>query len=431
MNALEAWRTSRNRKPIIIRGARQVGKTWLMKAFGKKAFKNVAYVNFDNNERMKELFKGDFDIPRLLTALQIEAKTSIKPNETLLLFDEVQEVPSALTSLKYFNEKAPEFAIVAAGALLGVALHGGTSFPVGKVAFLDLYPMSFTEFLVATGHADLVELLGKRDWSLLSAFKGQYIDLLRNYYFVGGMPEAVEAFAARRDYAEVREIQKRLLTAYEQDFSKHAPLETVPRIRMLWNSIPAQLARENKKFFYGLVREGARSKDYELAMRWLVDCGLIHRVERVNKPDVPLSSYAGSGFKLFMLDVGLLSAKSGLDIGTLLEGSRIFTEFKGALTEQYVQQQLRAETNIEPYYWSAERGDAEIDFLFQHGMEVVPVEVKAEENLKAKSLKSYSELFKPRTSIRTSMSNYRKEDWLTNLPLYAISQIIGICPDPG
>ena len=430
MKELEDWKVSPNRKPLIVRGARQVGKTWLMKAFGEKAFKTVAYVNFDNNERMKALFKGDFDIPRLLAALQIEAGTPINRDETLILFDEVQEVPSALTSLKYFHEKAPEYAIVAAGSLLGVALHGGTSFPVGKVAFLDLYPMNFTEFLVATGHADLVELLEKRDWSLLSAFRDRYIDLLRNYYFVGGMPEAVEAFTARRDYAEVREIQKRLLTAYEQDFSKHAPIETVPRIRMLWNSIPAQLARENKKFFYGLVREGARSKDYELAMRWLVDCGLIHRVERVNKPDVPLSSYAGSGFKLFMLDVGLLSAKSGLDVRTLLEGNQIFEEFKGALTEQYVQQELRAESNIEPYYWSAERGNAEVDFLFQQGMEVVPIEVKAEENLKAKSLKTYSDLFKPRTAIRTSMSNYRKEDWLTNLPLYAISQISGICPEP-
>jgi len=427
MNELEVWRTSHTRKPLIIRGARQVGKTWLMKAFGKKAFKNVAYINFDNNERMKDLFKGDFDIPRLLTALQIEAGALIKPHETLILFDEVQEVPFALTSLKYFHENAPAYAIIAAGSLLGVALHDGTSFPVGKVTFLDLFPMNFTEFLTAMGHADLVELLEKREWELLSAFRNQYIDMLRNYYFVGGMPEAVEAFAERRDYAEVREIQKSLLLAFEQDFSKHAPAETVPRIRMLWNSIPAQLAKENKKFFYGLVREGARSKDYELAMRWLVDCGLIHRVERVNKPEIPLSSYAGSGFKLFMLDVGLLSAKSGLDVRTLLEGSRIFTEFKGALTEQYVQQQLRAESNIEPYYWSAERGDAEIDFLFQHGMGVVPLEVKAEENLRAKSLKTYADVFKPKTSIRTSMSNYRAEDWLTNLPLYAISQITSIC----
>jgi len=429
MNELEVWRTSHTRKPLIIRGARQVGKTWLMKAFGKKAFKNVAYINFDNNERMKDLFKGDFDIPRLVTALQIEAGAPIKPHETLILFDEVQEVPFALTSLKYFHENAPEYAIIAAGSLLGVALHDGTSFPVGKVAFLDLVPMSFTEFLTAMGHADLVELLEKREWELLSAFRNQYIDMLRNYYFVGGMPEAVEAFAERRDYAEVREIQKSLLLAYEQDFSKHAPAETVPRIRMLWNSIPAQLAKENKKFFYGLVREGARSKDYELAMRWLVDCGLIYRVERVNKPEIPLSSYAGSGFKLFMLDVGLLSAKSGLDVRTLLEGSRIFTEFKGALTEQYVQQQLRAESSIEPYYWSAERGDAEIDFLFQHGMDVVPLEVKAKENLRAKSLKTYADVFKPKTSIRTSMSNYREEDWLTNLPLYAMSQITSICSD--
>ena len=429
MKELEKWKTSPNRKPLIIRGARQVGKTWLMKAFGKNAFKNIAYINFDNNQRMKELFDGNFEIPRLLMALQIESGTSIKADETLIIFDEIQEVPSALTSLKYFYENAPEYAIIAAGSLLGVALHGGTGFPVGKVAFLDLFPMSFTEFLDASEQSDLVNLLATRDWGLITTFRDKYIDLLRNYYFIGGMPEAVAAFTKRHDYAEVREIQKRLLIAYEQDLSKHVPAETVPRIRMLWNSIPAQLAKENKKFFYGMVREGARSKEYELAMQWLVDCGLIHRVERVGKPDLPLSSYTGSGFKLFMLDVGLLAAKSELDVKTLLEGNRIFEEFKGALTEQYVQQQLRSESGINPYYWSAERGNAEIDFLFQHGMDVVPVEVKAEENLQAKSLKTFSVTYKPKTSIRTSMSNYRKEDWLTNLPLYAISQIANVCAE--
>ena len=429
MKELERWMTTPNRKPLIIRGARQVGKTWIMKEFGKHAFKNVAYINFDNNQRMKELFEGDFDIPRLLTALQIEAGTSIKPDETLLIFDEIQEVPSALTSLKYFYENAPEYTIIAAGSLLGVALHSGTGFPVGKVAFLDMFPMSFTEFLDASRHGDLSDLLATRDWGLITTFRDKYIDLLRNYYFIGGMPEAVKAFTQRHDYTEVREIQKRLLIAYEQDLSKHVPAETVPRIRMLWNSIPAQLAKENKKFFYGMLREGARSKEYELAMQWLFDCGLIYRVERVGKPDLPLSSYTGSAFKLFMLDVGLLAAKSELDVKTLLEGNRIFEEFKGALTEQYVQQQLRAESGINPYYWSAERGNAEIDFLFQNGTDVVPVEVKAEENLRAKSLKVFSETYRPRTSIRTSMSNYRKEDWLTNLPLYAISQITNICAE--
>ncbi len=429
MKNLEKWKTSQNRKPLIVRGARQVGKTWLMKAFGNTSFKNTAYINFDNNQRMKELFEGGFDIPRLLTALQIEAGTSIKADETLIIFDEIQEVPAALTSLKYFYENAPEYAIIAAGSLLGVALHRGTGFPVGKVAFVDMFPMSFTEFLVASEQSDLVHLLTTRDWGLITTFREKYIDFLRNYYFTGGMPEAVDAFTKRHDYTEVREIQNRLLIAYEQDLSKHVPAETVPRIRMLWNSIPAQLARENKKFFYGMIREGARAKEYELAMQWLIDCGLIHRVDRVGKPDLPLSSYTGSGFKLFMLDVGLLAAKSELDVKTLLEGNRIFEEFKGALTEQYVQQQLRSESSIIPYYWSAERGNAEIDFLFQHGTDVVPVEVKAEENLRAKSLKTFSETYKPKTSIRTSMSNYREEDWLTNLPLYAISQISNICKE--
>lgn len=423
LDELEKWKTTRNRKPLVLRGARQVGKTWLMKAFGAQSFRSVAYINFENNPRMRELFKGGFDIPRLLSALQIEARVRIDPHETLLVFDEVQEVPAALTSLKYFCEDAPEYAIVAAGSLLGVGLHAGASFPVGKVAFLDLHPMSYSEFLEAMGEAGLVGLLEAQDWPLVETFRDKYIDLLRNYYYVGGMPEAVQTFADTRDPGQVREVQARLLVAYEQDLSKHAPIETIPRIRMLWESVPGQLARENKKFFYGMMREGARSKDFELALRWLIDCGLIHRVDRVAKPQLPLASYTGNAFKLFMLDVGLLSAKSGLDARTLLEGNRIFGEFKGALTEQYVQQQLRAESGLTPYYWSAERGNAEVDFLIHSGMDVVPIEVKAEENLRSKSLRTFFEAFKPRLSIRTSMSGYRKQDWMINLPLYAIGRI--------
>ncbi len=427
MHELERWQNDPHRKPLIIRGARQVGKTWLMKEFGKLAFKSTAYINFDNNERMRLLFEGDFDIPRLIAALQIECGCQIEQGKTLILFDEVQEVPRALTSLKYFCENAPEYAVVAAGSLLGVAMHHGSSFPVGKVAFLDLHPMSFTEFLDATGNKSLSELLKKQDWSLITPLKSKYIELLRNYYFIGGMPEAVQSFIEEHDYLKVREIQSRLLDAYEQDFSKHAPPETVPRIRMLWNSIPAQLAKENRKFIYGMLREGSRAKDFELALQWLIDCGLVYQVNRITKPAMPVDAYRDNAFKLFMLDVGLLAAKSGLDIKSLLDGSRIFTEFKGSLTEQYVQQQFRAESGINPFYWSAELGSAEIDFVFQSGMNIIPVEVKAEENLQAKSLKTYCARFSPKAAIRASMSDYRKESWLTNLPLYAISQITQEC----
>jgi predicted AAA+ superfamily ATPase len=430
MHELERWQKDSRRKPLIIRGARQVGKTWLMKEFGKRAFKNTVYINFDNNERMRLLFDGDFDIPRLIAALQIECGCRIEHENTLILFDEVQEVPRALASLKYFYENAPEYAIVAAGSLLGVAMHHGSSFPVGKVAFLDLYPLSFTEFLDATGNKTLSELLKKQDWSLIAPFKSKYIELLRNYYFIGGMPEVVQSFIEEHDFSKVREIQNMLLDAYEQDFSKHAPSEKVPRIRMLWNSIPAQLAKENRKFIYGMVRDGSRAKEFELALQWLIDCGLVYQVNRILKPAMPIDAYRDNAFKLFLLDVGLLAAKSGLDIKSLLDGNHIFTEFKGSLTEQYVQQQLRAESGINPFYWSAEQGSAEIDFVFQCGMNVIPVEVKAEENLQAKSLKAYCTKFSPKVAIRASMSDYRKESWLTNLPLYAISQITKECELP-
>ncbi len=427
MQMLEKWYNKQTRMPLIIRGARQVGKTWLMKEFGKRFFPNVAYINFDNNERMQQVFQGNFDIDRLIAALQIESGVSISAQDTLIIFDEIQEVPQALSSLKYFCENAPEYAIIAAGSLLGVAMHKGTNFPVGKVSFLDLYPMSFTEFLDATANENLHELIEQRDWSLITPFKSKYIELLRSYFFVGGMPEAVASFADQYNYLEVREIQLRLLTAYEQDFSKHAPNEIIPRIRMVWNSIPAQLAKDNRKFVYGSLRKGARAKDFELAIQWLHDCGLIYQVARISKPDMPLAAYSSNGFKMFMLDVGLLAAKSGLDEHSILEGNHIFTEFKGSLTEQYIQQQLRSELAIKPCYWSTEKSNAEVDFVFQNGTDVIPLEVKAAENLQAKSLKSYYTKYSPKIAIRTSMSDYRKEDTLTNLPLYAISQIQKEC----
>lgn len=426
MNDLVEWKSRPGRKPLLLRGARQVGKTWLMKEFGRLHFKNVAYINFDNNERMAALFQGDLDINRLIVSLQIEAGITINASDTLLIFDEVQEVPRALSSLKYFNENAPEYAIIAAGSLLGVALHQGTSFPVGKIEFLDLYPMSFTEFMIAMDMGQYAELLAtdQPDFGMITTFKGKYIDALRQYYYIGGMPEAVYAFAQRHDFEEVRCIQMRLLDAYDQDFSKHAPNDTVPRIRMLWNSIPAQLARENRKFVYGHIRDGARAREYELAMQWLLDCGLIHKVNRITKPDMPLMAYVDqSAFKLYMLDVGLLAAKSNLDLKSLLEGNRVFEEFKGALTEQYVLQQLLSDCHLQPYYWTAERATAEVDFVCQIESDIIPLEVKAEENLKAKSLRQYVEKFSPEYAIRTSMSDYRKEEWLTNLPLYALRSI--------
>ena len=421
------WKNGDHRKPLVIRGARQVGKTWIMKEFGKTHYEKLAYINFDNNERMESLFSGNLDISRIITALQIESGVTIEANNTLIIFDEVQEVPRALTSLKYFCENAPLYHIIAAGSLLGVALHPGTSFPVGKVDFMDLYPLSFMEFLNATGNENLVGLLETQDFELITSFKGRYIDLLKQYYYIGGMPEAVSNFIETQDYTVVREVQNRLLMAYEQDFSKHAPNEAVPRIRMLWASVPAQLAKENRKFVYGLIRQGARAREYELAMQWLLDCGLIYKVARITKPDMPLMAYQDfNAFKIFVLDAGLLSAMSGLDIKSLLDGNRVFEEFKGSLTEQYVLQQLITNKDITPFYWSAEKSNGEIDFVFQNGMDIVPLEVKAAENLQAKSLKSYCLRYEPKYAIRTSMSDYRKEEWLTNLPLYAINSILNI-----
>jgi len=427
MKDLIKWKDGAYRKPLIIRGARQVGKTWIMQEFGKTYYERQAYINFDNNERMESLFSGNLDIPRLITALQIESGVTIEANNTLIIFDEIQEVPRALTSLKYFCENAPQYHIIAAGSLLGIALHPGTSFPVGKVDFMDLYPLSFIEFLNANGNKNLVSLIEAKDFELITNFKGRYIDLLKQYYYIGGMPEVVSSFIETQDYSKVREVQNRLLMAYEQDFSKHAPNEAVPRIRMLWSSIPAQLAKENRKFVYGLIRQGARAREYELAMQWLLDCGLIYKVGRITKPDMPLMAYQDfNSFKLFVLDVGLLSAMSGLDIKSLLEKNRVFEEFKGSLTEQYVLQQLITNKEITPFYWAAENSNGEIDFVFQSGMNIVPLEVKATENLQAKSLKSYCQRYDPKYAIRTSMSDYRKEEWLTNLPLYVINGILNI-----
>lgn len=429
MENLLAWKQSRRRKPLIIEGARQVGKTWLMKEFGRQAYGDTVYINFDSNARMAELFASDLDTKRLVLGLELYAGRKIDPENALLIFDEVQEVPRALAALKYFCEDAPQYHIVCAGSLLGIALHRGTSFPVGKVDFLKLYPLSFQEFLMAIGKKQFSELLNQQDFSMITSFRETYADALKQYYFVGGMPEAVESFAENQDFNEVRQIQKRILAAYEQDFSKHAPNEVVPRLRMLWNSIPAQLAKENKKFIYGLVREGARAKDYETALLWLSDCGLVHRVSRVNAPGIPLRAYEDmKAFKLFVLDVGLLGCMTGLHQRTLLDGNAFFVEFKGALTEQYVCQQLKTLADLELCYYTNDRGSCEVNFVVDTGGRVMPLEVKAETNLRAKSLRTYREKFSPELAIRTSMADYRKEDGLVNLPLYAIGQIGSLSP---
>ena len=421
---LYEWKNSINRKPLIIEGARQVGKTWLMKEFGKQAYDKIVYINFDSNSRMAELFSSDLDINRILMGLELYSDIKIDPKNTLIIFDEVQEVPRALASLKYFYENAPEYHIICAGSLLGIALHRGTSFPVGKVDFLNLYPLSFKEFLMATGKQKYVDLMNSENYEMLTAFKQDMIDSLKHYYFVGGMPEAVMSFADEKDFNKVRRIQKRILEAYEQDFSKHAPNEAVPKIRMLWNSIPSQLAKENKKFIYGLVREGGRARDYESAIMWLSDCGLVHKVSRVTVGRLPLKAYEDvKAFKMFVVDVGLLGCMVGLNQKVLLDGNDLFMEFKGALTEQFVLQQLITNPNLNIYYYTNDNGSCEVDFLVDTGDNVVPVEVKAEVNLKAKSLRMYVEKFSPRIAIRTSMTDYKSDDWLVNLPLYAIENL--------
>ena len=418
------WKNSPTRKPMILRGARQVGKTWLMKEFGKTSYEMCAYVSMDENERMVNAFREAFDIERIIASIEIEVGFKIDPEKTLIIFDEIQEIPRALKSLKYFQELAPQYHILAAGSLLGIALHEGTSFPVGKVDFCDLYPLTFREFLLACGEEMLLKVLDNNDFEMMKIFKTKFVDYLKYYYYVGGMPEAVLEFITNRDFKSVRSIQNKLLFAYENDLSKHAPGELVTRIRMLWNSIPAQLAKENKKFIYGLVREGARAREYEVAITWLMDVGLVYKVNRIKKPDFPLRAYQDfSAFKLFVVDIGLLGAMSRLDARIILEGDRLFEEFKGALTEQYVLQQLMVTPENDVFYWAADNASAELDFLIQTESEIIPLEVKAAENLQAKSLKTFVQKFQMKKAVRTSMSDFREQEWMVNMPLYNIGNL--------
>lgn len=425
MKSLKEWKNSPYRKPLILSGARQVGKTWLMKEFGRTEYTNTVYVNFDQDINAAGLFEGSINPDRIILGLRALSGMEIDPDNTLIIFDEVQEAPRALTSLKYFCEEAPQYSIIAAGSLLGVALHAGTSFPVGKVDRMHLYPLNFQEFLYAMGEDAAAEILQTKDQRMITVLREKLSDLLRQYYYVGGMPEAVNYYKDNKEFAGVRQIQKNLLAYYQQDFSKHAEPRLTERLNLVWSSIPAQLAKENRKFIYGQVRQGARAKDFELAIQWLSDCGLIHVIHRVTKPGYPLKAYEDlNAFKIYLLDVGLLGAMADLSSNTIVEGNRIFTEFKGALAEQYVLQELIAEDHLNPMYYSAENSRMEIDFIVQKGDEVIPIEVKAEENLRAKSLRSYCEKYKPKTAVRFSMSDYREQDWMVNVPLYEINWLI-------
>lgn len=424
MKKLQNWKEKDNRKPLIIMGARQVGKTWLMKEFGKSFYKKVAYISFYNNKRMNDVFQVDFDIKRILMNLNIETGVAITPEDTLIILDEIQEAPKVLESLKYFCEEAPEYHIVAAGSLLGVAIHDGVSYPVGKVDILDLYPFNFREFLCAMDEGALLEALDTKDYTLIDNFSDKYLFWLKNYYYVGGMPAVVDAFRMHKDYGEVRQIQNDIVRQYEGDFGKHIDSHTLPRIRMVWDSIPIQLAKENKKFFFGQIKKGARSSEYEIAIQWLIDCGLVYKVSRVNEPHMPLKAYKSmNAYKLFVIDVGLLGAMSELEAESILEGNDIFIEFKGALSEQYVLQQLISDTEYTPYYYGTEKATFEQDFLIQKGKNIIPIEVKAETNIHSQSLRAYCDKYHPERAVRFSALKYMNQEWMENIPLYAVCNL--------
>lgn len=419
-SSLKKWKESPTRKPLILQGARQVGKTYILKEFGAREYSEVVYINCDDNNDMQNMFV-DYDVDRIIRSMSAISGISIKPSTTLLILDEIQEVERGLASLKYFCEKAPEYHVAVAGSLLGITLHEGTSFPVGKVDMLYLYPMDFEEFLLAMGKEQLVELLRSNSWTALTPLRGMLTELLRQYYFVGGMPEAVKAYVERGDIWEVRSIHSKIIDAYRNDMSKHAPKQQVQRINMVWNSIPSQLARDNKKFIYGALRKGARANDFEIAIQWLVDSGLVHKVHRISKPVVPLKFYEDmSSFKLFLLDCGLLGALSETPPEQILIGDNVFEEYKGAFTENYVLQQLKSLPRTFVYYYSNDNSTLEIDFVVQHDTHIIPIEVKAEENLRAKSLRQFVTDNSGLHGVRFSMSDYREQDWLTNVPLWAV-----------
>ncbi len=424
MKELRRWKESPYRKPLILWGARQVGKTWLMRAFGSACYSQTVYISFYNNRRIASLFDADYSAHRIIEALEIELHVQIEPENTLLIFDEVQNAPRVVEALKYFQEEAPAYHIIAAGSLLGVALHQDISFPVGKVDELWLHPLSFQEYLLARGETKLAGFLGNWQNPEINLFQERYIQFLREYMIVGGMPEVADRFCQTQNYEDARALQLSILSQYEGDFGKHAAASLLPRIRMAWNAIPLQLAKENKKFFFGQIKQGGRMKDFELALQWLRDAGLIHLVYKVEKPAMPLKAYVDlSAFKVFMIDVGLLGALSELDIDSVRLGNNLFVEFKGALTEQYVLQQLVAATPYTPYYYSGEKSTYETDFLIQKNGGILPLEVKAEVNLRSKSLKTYFEKYQPAYAVRTSMAGAVDQGWVRNIPLWAIQSL--------
>lgn len=414
------WKRENDRKPLIIRGARQVGKTWLMQEFGRLEYEDVIYLNCDDEPRASDLFAANYNMERILLQLQAISGIKPRPGKTLIILDELQAVPRGLASLKYFYEKIPQYHVMVAGSMLGIALHEGTSFPVGKVDMITLYPMDFREFLMAMGHEDWAGWIAEQRWDVLSIVADKLVDLLRQYYFTGGMPKVVATFIKEKDLTRVRQLQLSLLEAYRNDISKHAPTEQVPRVNMVMRSIPSQLAKDNKKFIYGVLKPGARAREFEIAIQWLIDCGLLYKVSRVSDVGAPLAFYEDlSAFKLYFLDCGLLAALSGADSDQMLIGNHVFSGFKGAFTEQYVLQQLlcRGVGNI--YYWNS-GATAEVDFIIQHQGKVFPIEVKAETNVKAKSLKLLVDHHPGLHGIRFSMLEYKHQDWVTNYPLYAI-----------
>lgn len=423
LEQLKTWKNSPYRKPLILAGARQVGKTYILKEFGKREYDNVAYINCDGNSEIANVFAEDYDMQRVLMVIGAIAKQPILPGKTLIILDEIQELRKGLSSLKYFCENAPEYHVAVAGSLLGVAMHQGESAPVGKVDIIRLYPMSFEEFLLAKGEAQMLQILRSRDWQTISMLHEKYVKILREYYFVGGMPEAVKTFLATNDANEVRNVQNNILFVYRSDMSKHVSTNEAARISMVWQSIPSQLAKENKKFVYGALRPGARAKDFELAIQWLVDAGLTYRISRVREVEVPLKFYEDmSAFKLFLLDVGLLGALSEMEPSQMLISSKVMTESKGAFSENYVLCQLLCQQSIYTYYYSREDSRLEIDFFAQHKGVVSPIEVKAEENLRSKSLSAFISANPQLKAIRFSMLPYKEQDWMRNIPLYAVEE---------
>ena len=418
------WKNSKKRKPLIIQGARQVGKTWLMKEFGKREYKKVVYVSFDRNKKLKNIFSETVETDVLISALELSSNIKIEPSNTLIILDEIQACPEALTTLKYFYENAPEYHIIVAGSLLGVALNNDTGFPVGKVDFMKLYPLSFFEFLSAIGESQYRNILEEKKFKLITPFADKLIYLLKYYYYIGGMPEVVQDYIDNKNYNNIRKLQENILNSYVQDFSKHTSSAMAERIKYLWLSISSQLAKENKKFIYGAIKQGAKAREYEEAINWLRDSGLIYKVNRISKPELPIRAYEDlSAFKLYVLDVGLLGALANLSPQTIIDGDRIFTEFKGALTEQYVLQQLKNKPNKSINYWTSRSNVAEIDFILQKDNDVIPIEVKSSENLKAKSLTQYRKNFIPKYSVRTSLAQYKVDSDLYNIPLYMVEML--------